>query len=182
MARLPTIQREQLAPEQQPFYDAIAQSRGTISGPFTVLLNSPDLAARVAGVGAYIRFEAMLPLKVRTLAAIFTARELDCQYEWAAWVPQAQAAGVRDEIIAAVRDRRPPRDTTEEESQVLDFCHQALRGNHHVSEATYQAVVARFGVQGAVELAATIGYFAMIAMPLNAFEVDPNPAVPRLII
>ena len=42
--------------------------------------------------------------------------------------------------------------------------------------------MARFGVQGAVELAATIGYFAMIAMPLNAFEVDPNPAVPRLII
>lgn len=175
MARLSPVQREQLQADDQRFYDAIVKTRGNISGPFTVLLNSPDLAARVADVGAYVRFESMLPLAVRTLAAIIAARALDCRFEWAAWAPQAQRAGVRDEIIDAVRERRPLPPLNEEEQLVVDFCQQLCYGNHHVNETTYKDTVAHFGVRGAVELAGTVGYFFMIGVPLNAFEVDPNP-------
>ena len=180
MARLPTPRREELPPEQQPVYDAIVQSRGQISGPFTVLLYSPQVAGRVAQVGAYIRFESMLPVAVRCLAAVITARELDCSFEWAAWVGQAQRAGVRDEIIAAIRNRQTPSGLTEEEALVVQAGQQLLRGNHHLTDATYRALVDHFGTQGAVELTATFGYFAMLAVPLNAFEVDTPPGSPVL--
>ena len=40
-----------------------------------------------------------------------------------------------------------------------------------MSDATYQAALNHFGVQGVVELVATLGYFAMLAFPLNAFEI-----------
>jgi 4-carboxymuconolactone decarboxylase len=153
---------------------------GQISGPFTVLMHSPAVAGRVAEVGAYIRFESMLPIAVRALAGIITARELDCRYVWAAWAPQAQRAGIGDEIIAAIRDRRPPSGLTEEQALVVAAGHELLRGNHQLSDATYQALLAHFGNQGAVELAATFGYFAMLAMPLNAFQVDPPPDRPVL--
>jgi hypothetical protein len=41
MARLPDITRDQLQPEDQQFYDAIAASRGSVRGPYGVLLHSP---------------------------------------------------------------------------------------------------------------------------------------------
>ena len=57
MARLNDVTRDQLAPEHQEFFDSIASSRGSVRGPYGVLLNSPDLAARVAHTGAYVRFD-----------------------------------------------------------------------------------------------------------------------------
>ena len=53
------------------------------------------------------------------------------------------------------------------------FCRELLRGNHHVSDVTYRATVEQFGVAATVQIAATLGYVAMMAFVLNAFEVEP---------
>ena len=42
---------------------------------------------------------------------------------------------------------------------------------HQVSEATFQALYGRLGEKGFVELAATIGYYAMLACTMNTFDV-----------
>jgi 4-carboxymuconolactone decarboxylase len=61
MARLPNLTKEQLKPEDLKFYDAIANSRGGVRGPYGVLMHSPDLAARVAHTGSYVRYNLDLP-------------------------------------------------------------------------------------------------------------------------
>ncbi len=43
--------------------------------------------------------------------------------------------------------------------------------SHRVSEPTFQAIYARFGERGMVELTATVGYYAMVACTLNTFDV-----------
>ena len=62
----------------------------------------------------------------------------------------------------------------------------ALLAKHFASDATYERIVVLFGVAGAVELTGLIGYYAMIALMLNAakFEVPagmtpPLPPVQR---
>ena len=95
MARLPEIQRDDLPPEHQARYDAIAGSRGAVRGPFAMLMHSPDVAARIAHVGSYIRFENPLDPDVRELAIAIVARVWDCRYEWGMHVPIATEAGVR---------------------------------------------------------------------------------------
>ena len=50
MARLPEIKRDDLPVEQQKFYDGIAQTRGTVHGPFSMLLHSPDVASWLDGL------------------------------------------------------------------------------------------------------------------------------------
>jgi hypothetical protein len=42
------------------------------------------------------------------------------------------------------------------------------------------ALQTRFGLEGVVDLTATIGYYAMIACALNAFAVEPSPGEPPL--
>lgn len=180
MARIPTIERkEQLAPEHHAVYDLIGRSRGRVAGPFTVLLHSPQIAGRTGELGAYIRFESKLTPHDRELAVITAAREMDCQYEWAAHVLEARKAGVREEAIAAIRDRRAPAGLTADEAQLVNYVRQLMQ-KHRVDEGTFTAVRERFGVQALVELTATVGYYGMIACTLNAFEAAPAPGEDRL--
>ena len=56
----------------------------------------------------------------------------------------------------------------------------ALLGRHRVSDEAFAALQTRFGLEGVVDLTATIGYYAMIACALNAFAVEPSPGEPPL--
>jgi 4-carboxymuconolactone decarboxylase len=174
MARIPTIQaREELAPEHRAVWDQIAQSRGHVIGPFTVLLHSPEIAARAAALGAYIRFHSGLPPRDRELAILAVARELDCRFEWAAHVEEARKVGVDEGTIGAVRDGTAPAGLGPDEAPVVAYTRQLLR-QHRADDETFEALRVRLGVQGLVELTATIGYYAMLACTLNAFDVTPD--------
>lgn len=173
MTRIPTIEREEeLASEHRRVWDLIARSRGKVTGPFTVLLHSPEIARRTAELGAYIRFESTLAPRDRELAIIAVARTFACQYEWAAHVVEARRAGVRGEAIAAIRDGKAPAGLTSEEAQVVSYVRQVLH-EHRVDEPTFAALRDRLGIPGVVELTAAVGYYAMLACTLNAFDVTP---------
>jgi 4-carboxymuconolactone decarboxylase len=172
------VQREELPEGERRFYDAVKAIRGRpISGPFITLMNSsPDLTSRYAHLGHYFHArgqadESILSLRVRTLVALILSRALDCVYEWSGWINWALEAGIPQETVDAIREHRAPPHPTPEDSLVMEFCTQLMTGNHRVNNATYQAALDHFGTQGVVELATTLGYFAMIAYPLNAFEI-----------
>jgi 4-carboxymuconolactone decarboxylase len=175
MARLKPPVREELPSDGQLAYDHIKASRGEIGGPFTVLVHSPELGKRVSDVGAYVRFESGLPANLRALAVLNVARMFDCRFEWAGWTTQAREAGIKQDVIEAIRDRRHPKGLSPDAELVVNFGEQLLGPRHRVDQGTYDAAVKRFGVRGTVDLAVTYGYFAMLSFPLNAFEVD----VPR---
>lgn len=171
MARIATIQKkEDLAPEHQPIYDSIAASRGVVGGPFLGLLHSPELAQRTAHLGSYIRFESSLDHKLIELTALAAARELDCKHEWIAHVNHAQKAGIPIETIRAIHEKKGPENFSSEDAQVISYVQELLRA-HRASEATFQALYGRLGERGLVELTATIGYYAMVACTLNAFDL-----------
>jgi 4-carboxymuconolactone decarboxylase len=171
MARIATINRkEDLTPEGQKIYDAIAQSRGVVGGPWLALLHSPELALRTMHLGSYVRFESTLEHKVVEFAALAAAREVDCKHEWAAHVNHSQKAGIPIETIRAVHQKKGAEHFSTEEAQIVSFVREMVH-THRVSEPTFQAIYGRFGEKGMVELAATIGYYAMLACTLNTFDV-----------
>ena len=111
-------------------------------------------------------------MRVRGFASLVGSRALDAPYEWAAWVNWALEAGVAQDTVDAIREGRTPHNLTAEEALIADFCTQLITGNHRVSDTTFKAALDRFGAQGLVELVVTLGYFTMIALPLNAFEIE----------
>lgn len=173
------VERDALPEDQRRFHDAVkAIRRRPVSGPFIVTMNSsPDLAARIAHLGHYFHArgqadESVLPMRVRGFVAVIGSRALDVPYEWSAWLNLALEAGVPEDTVDAVREGRAPQNLTEEDRLVTDFCTQLISGNHRLSDATFKAALDRYGMQGAVELVMTLGYFALIALPLNAFEME----------
>jgi 4-carboxymuconolactone decarboxylase len=180
MARVPLISRkDEVPPEHQAAFDAIAESRGRVAGPFAVLLHSPEVAKRAAHLGAYLRFESSLAGAERELAILATARAMDCRYEWAAHVPLARKAGVRIEAITAIRTRQAPQGLTPAEAEIVAYA-VALLSSHRVEGALFEGLRKRLGPRAMVELTAIVGYYALIACTLNAFEVQPDPGADLL--
>jgi 4-carboxymuconolactone decarboxylase len=171
MARLPYItDKEQLAHQDHAAFDAIVASRGAVQGPFTMFLNSPDLAQRVAHVGAYVRFEGSLDMRVRVLAAMTVAREFDALYVWGAQTGGARRLGVPDTTIAAIRENHS-RGIPPEDAQIVDFTRQLLRA-HRTDDATAKAMLARFGNDEFIQLTGAIGYYSLLCMTVNACELE----------
>ena len=180
MPRVPRIQQRSDVPEEAAHhFDSIASSRGRVSGPFSVLLNSPEVAGRAAHLGSYIRFESTLDPAIKELAIITTSREFDCDYEWSAHVVLAREAGVRAEAIDAVANRGTVDSLEPDEALVIGYGREMFR-NKRVADDTFDAAKERFGVQGVTELTATMGYYGMLACTLNTFEVEPAPNAERL--
>ena len=164
--------REQLPEDQRAAWDEIAASRGAVRGPFSILLHSPELARRVAHLGSYVRFESRLDPRIRELATLATARLLDCDYEASAHEAQLRSAGTPEEVLSALRARRM-QDLPPEDRWLGTFVEQVLT-RHRVDSETLAVAEEHLGVSGLVELTGTIGYYALLAVTLNTFEV-PAP-------
>jgi 4-carboxymuconolactone decarboxylase len=174
MARLPPITgKDQVPANDHPIVDAIAQSRGAIQGPFTMYLHCPELAGRVAHLGAFVRFEGSLDMRVRVLAAMTVAREFEAVYVWGAQTGGARRLGVPETIITAIRENHA-RGVPPEDAEVIEFTRQLLR-RHRVDEASFTSLQRRYGNDGLIQLTGAIGYYSLLAMTVNTCELEAAP-------
>jgi len=174
MARLqPITSKEQLPEKYHAIVDAIAQSRGAVQGPFTMFLHCPELAGRVAHLGAFVRFEGSLDMRARVLAAMTVAREFEAVYVWGAQTGGARRQGVPEATITAIRENHS-RGIPPEDAEIVDFTRQLLR-HHRIDDASAGSLRKRFADQGFIELTGAIGYYSMLAMTVNACALEAAP-------
>jgi 4-carboxymuconolactone decarboxylase len=171
MARLtPVVSKSQVAAKDH----AIVARRGALQGPFTMFLHCPELAGRVAHLGAFVRFEGSLDGRVRVLAAMTVAREFDAVDVWGAQTNPARRLGVPEATIMAIRDRHA-RGMLPEDAQIVEFTHALIR-RHRVSDASVEALRKRLGDEGLIQRTGVIGYYSMLATTVNACELEAGPA------
>ncbi len=174
MARLPSItSKDQVAAKDHAIFDSIVASRGAVQGPFTMFLHCPELAGRLAHLGAFVRFEGSLDLRVRVLAAMTVARELEAVYVWGAQAGGARRLGVPEATIAAIRENHS-RGIAPDDAEIVEFTRQLLR-QHRADDAALKALQTRLGNDGLIQLTGAIGYYNMLAMTVNACELEAAP-------
>ena len=176
MARLPEVTRDQLKPEDQEYFDQIVGSRGSIRGPYGVLLHSPKLAARVAHTGTYVRFDCDIPNGLKEVVIITTAREIKSQYEFTAHARLARESNVSEDTIRAIAQGTAPEGLSGDEAMLVRYTKELLQ-NHKINDATFNAVRDRFGVQGTVDITGLIGHYLLVGQILAAFDVELAPDV-----
>jgi len=174
MARVPLItSKDQVDPQHHAIVDAIIGSRGALHGPFSVFLYSPEIAGRVAHLGAYVRFEGTLEMRVRVLAAMVVAREFEAEYVWGAQTGSARRQNVDEATITAIRDNTL-NDVPAEDAMIIDYTRTLLR-KHRIPAAMDKAMRERFGNDQMTQLTGAIGYYSMLAMTVNACELEAAP-------
>jgi len=167
----PLTYAEMTAPQKKMFENLISGERRGASGPFNVLLRSPEMGDLAQQFGASMRYHSSIPPKLNELAIIITARHWTSQYEWYAHRRAAQNAGLSQSIIDAVAAGTRPASMAADERAVYDFVSELL-ATKQVSDATFKAAKDTFGERGVVDLIGVSGYYQLVSMLLN---VDRYP-------
>jgi 4-carboxymuconolactone decarboxylase len=171
----------ELTPEQKTLVEhLLSGERGTLNGPFNVMLRSPEMGDLAQKLGAYIRFHTTVPLKLNEFAILITARALNVQYEWAAHHKNALQAGLSPAIIDAVATGKRPPAMQPDEEIIYNFTSE-LVNTKQVSDSAYRAAVDKFGERTVVDLIGTIGYYHFVSFILNVDRYPlPEGAQPEL--
>ena len=177
MPRIPSVTRDQLTPDDRHYFDRIAESRGSVRGPYSVLMHSPKLAGLVSDLGEYLRFGTEIPKDLTEVVTLATAREIGSRYEFYAHAPLARKAGVSEQTFLAIAHGSAPEDLSGDEEMVVRYTQELLR-DRKISDTTFDVVQNRFGVQGMVDLTALVGHYLLVGHVMAAFDVEPPPGEP----
>ena len=176
--RLPLPRRDELDAEGQRIYDSLADPRGGslrgLRGPGGIHLHSPVLARHTRALNRYLRQEAGLGGRLRELAILVTARELNSQFEWAAHEEEARREGVSDEAIETIRHRRDTAGLDDTDAVVVELGREIFTARE-VSSATFARALALIGRRKLVDLVALMGNYAATAALLTAFDMQLDP-------
>jgi 4-carboxymuconolactone decarboxylase len=175
--RLPLPKREDLDDAGKAHYDRVAAPGATIAGlqgPSGIGLYSPKASEHARALNRYLRFEAGLAPRVREIAILTTAREMDSQFEWAAHEPEARKEGVEGRVIDVIKHRMPTAGLEETDATVIELGRQIFR-DRKVTSDTFAKAKALLGANKLVELVMLMGNYAGTAALLTAVDMQLHP-------
>ncbi|WP_163832894.1 carboxymuconolactone decarboxylase family protein [Spartinivicinus ruber] len=168
-----------LSGEQKEAYDYINQSRKKVVGIFSFLLNSPSIAKLTADLGAYLRFDSILPANIKELVTLVTLSENYCQFEWSGHEGYALKAGVSQYTIDIIKHKHALTNLNPKEQTIIRYGRELIN-NKRVSSTVFSELKKLFNDVEITEITTLIGYYSMVACSLNAFELGPQPGKPAL--
>ena len=184
MARIPPVTRDAVPQNERAAYDAFSAKRGSEPkvGPYSLIAHMPEMAQRLEALRTYLRKEASLAQKLQELVMLTVAREMNCAFIWYAHAAAARQAGVRDDVVDNIREKRALTNLAPDEEIVVKFAREVLR-NRKVDRATFDAATAQFGQRGVMTLTNLIACYAVLAYNMNTYELEApdhatEPALP----
>ncbi|MGY9016485.1 MAG: carboxymuconolactone decarboxylase family protein [Rhodospirillales bacterium] len=172
MTRAPELNLDDMSDEQKRVYEEIVSGpRGAVRGPLSVWLTRPGLADQAQSLGRYARFDTLLPPRLSELAIITTARIWGSAYEWFAHSGIALEAGIDEEFVEALRQGKIPKFDDSQQKVVFEFA-VTLHVKRRVLDDQFNHVVDQIGKDAVVDLVGILGYYTLISMTLNVFEVQ----------
>lgn len=173
--RVPELTYDQLSPEQKDIFDEItAGPRGRVNGPFLVWLHRHELLRRGQALGLYCRFNSGLEPRLSELTILVVSSHWQAETEWHDHSVNAIKLGVDADALESLRVGMPAIFKKPDEQALYEFVSELLK-THRVSDRNYERAIEIFGRDLVIDLVGIVGYYCLIAMTLNVFEV-PLPA------
>lgn len=164
---------EGLTDAQAEVYERIASGvRKGVRGPHSVLLHSPQLAAKVESMGRYVRYDCNVPQRLRELAILAVAVHWQARYEWYAHSPIALEHGIENAVQAAIATGDEPHFDSDADEIVFAYVRDLLKKGR-IDQPLFLKAERLLTPEGVLDLTALVGYYTLLAFTLNVFEVEP---------
>jgi 4-carboxymuconolactone decarboxylase len=175
MARVDEVRRDDLDPRQQSLFDDIMRTRprGKLSGPFSVWMHTPDIAEPANGLADCFRVHPRLEKRLIELITLMMCRAATVKYAWSVHEPLARQAGLSPQTIDAIRARKKPDFSRDDERRIYDLVNELIE-TKRVSAETFEHATAAFGREGVIEAVSCAGFYSMVGFVLNTFDVPPQ--------
>ena len=142
---------------------------------FRVMMHHPELTRRWVVFAAHVLRKQTLPARERELLILRIGWLNQAEYEWAQHVEIAKCCGITEEEIERVR--RGPAAWDGEEAALLQAVDDLFE-HSVVSDATWDALSARFSTQQMMDLVFTVGQYNLVSWALNSFGVPLDDFLP----
>jgi 4-carboxymuconolactone decarboxylase len=180
--RLPLPKREELDEIGKAAYDRGTKPGATmmgLQGPAGVQLYT-KAAPHLVALNQYLRFQSGITPRIREIAILITAREMDSQFEWAAHEPEALSVGVPENVVEAIKHRRSTAALDDADATVIELGRQIWR-THKVSSELFAKAKALFGASMLIDIVLLMGNYASTAALLATVDMQLHKGTaPRL--
>jgi 4-carboxymuconolactone decarboxylase len=181
MARFAEVKRDDLSPRQQELHDNFLKTRprATLTGPFAVLIHTPEIAEPADKLVNHFRYRSKLGRHLIELVIMLVVRDASAQYAWSVHEPHALKEGFSQATIDAIRARKRPDLDRDDERLVYDVVTELL-ATRTLGAASFERAKAGLGLEGLIEVISCTGLYGMVGLVLNSFDVPPQPGVKPL--
>ncbi len=178
LPRIPPIEPDEMTDEARAFFALVDGPGGRASGSklniIRTLAHNPELGRRYFEFGVYVlRFSTLDP-RFRELVTLRTATLYNSDYEWTKHVVTARKAGISDADIEAVRIGPHLPNWTALKAALLTATEQMI-GQNRIDDGVWQVIAGELGYQEQLDFVFTVSSYAMLAMSLNALNVQLEP-------
>jgi len=172
MAQLPDTS-DRLEGEERAIYEEMVRRRAPapLPGPYVPLLSHPRLAQLVERFGYYLKYESELPRDVYEFVVLSVARRIEVPYIWLDHAGPARKAGLPEEAVEALargdssRLAGGLRAVTQAVEHILSF--------RSLPDLLQEEITAYYGVKGLVEIVVVCGFYQIMGMVSQSFDVPP---------
>jgi len=183
MPRLPIPSDTEAFPEEtRAAVRHILDTRKSMPPPSSYLTYAGQAGALLSDLVDHLRYHTTLTDAETELAICMAARAADADYIWNAHVKRGLKSGTREVALHAIDTHGPLDGLTGDESLIIRFGRELLEARA-VSDATFNAVRARYGEKGLLELTALMSVYMMNATILRAMDhraaADARHLTPR---
>jgi len=183
MPRLPIPADTEAFPEEtRAAVRHILTTRKSMPPPSSYLTYAGQAGALLSDLVDHLRYHTSLTGAETELAICTSARASNADFIWNAHVRLGLQAGTREEALHAVDTHGPLDGLTADEALIIRFGRELLE-SPKVSDETFNAVQARYGEQGLLELTAVMSVYTMNAAILRVMDhqaaADARHLTPR---
>jgi 4-carboxymuconolactone decarboxylase len=175
--RLPLLKREDLDEVGKQAYDEAVtpgHSIAGLQGPAGVQLYAQRALPHLRALTRYLRTQAGFTPRIRELAILVVAREMDSQVQWTMHENVALKAGIEPHVIDVIRHRKDTAGLDETDAAVIELGRETY-GAHKVTAQTFARARAIFGAHRLVDLLLLMGNCASTAGLLIAVDMQLHP-------
>jgi 4-carboxymuconolactone decarboxylase len=147
---------------------------GSLPPPSTFMTYAEDTGGLLSDLVEHLRYHTSLNDAETELAICTSARASNADYIWNAHVNLGLKAGTREEAIQVVDTYAPVDGLTDDEKLIITFGRELLH-NPKVSDETFEAVKARYGIKGLMELVAVMSAYTFNANILRVMDWQAAP-------
>jgi len=181
MSRIAIPTNEELTPPQAEVVQEVLSGRRTfVPLPVYAWMQNPEFAHRAQRLGELLRFETILATHESELAILICGAHWLSHYEWSVHKQIALKAGLDPRTVIDLAAGREPFLRNDREEAIFQVASTLLK-TRRVPDALYRRGRDILSERGLVELVGILGYYTLISLTLNAFELGiPEHVAPEL--
>lgn len=143
---------------------------------FRVIGRHPKMLESFSRLGGFLLSGKGFPPRERELVILRTGWRCGSVYEWGQHVVMSRREGITDAELA--RLRTPGLDGWADADRPLIAFADELCQTNTVTDATWDALAARFAEEQLIELTMLVGYYRLVATTLNTLQVELDDGIP----